>query len=405
MKREWKWNASWCVALASLLGLAALAAAWTEAPFRYADQTHGSARLSHMNGIPVMQIGGTPEEIGEQAARLAVLAAPKLATYPRELVNHFGGGGTWPVLLALSKQFLNNFPPDYRRELDALIAHCPGLDPDLIIAGNTLFDIKKYIACTSLMVERSRSATGRVLLGRNLDFPTLGYLQHYSLVTVVRPTGKRAFAAIGFPGMVGVLSGMNDAGLALVVHEVYASRDGASVLDFKGMPYALCFRKVLEECATVAEARALLEKLPRTTHLNLAIADPETAGVLEITAKNVIFRPAEEGFACCTNHFLSRELTLPQHHNIYLTVDRLEAVAARRQLDKLGVADLAGALHAANLGVHTLQTMVFEPETRTLWLAIGSTPSSALPLKRLDLAELLRPSETRPAASQPVERR
>jgi hypothetical protein len=116
--------------------------------------------------------------------------------------------------------------------------------------------------------------------------------------------------------------------------------------------------------------------------------------VLEITAKNVIFRPAEDGFCCCTNHFLSRELTMPVHHNVYLTVDRLKVVRARQAKAKLGVADLAAALHEANLGMHTLQTMIFEPESRTLWLAIGPTPASALPLKKLDLAEWLQPAQT-----------
>lgn len=367
--------------------------AWTQESFSYTEGQDGSAQLSYINGIPVLRIGGGPEDIGRQVARLAFTAAPRLANYPKDLVNLFGGGSAWPVLLAVAKQFLPNFPPEYRRELEALIANSHGIDPDLIIAGNTFFDVKKYIACTSLMVEKNRSANGRVLLGRNLDFPTLGYLQDYSLVTVVRPQGKRAYVSIGFPGMVGVISGMNDAGLCIVVHEVYASADGASVLDLKGVPYALCVRKLLEECATVAEAQDLLRKLPRTTHLNLGVADPNTVGVLEVTAKNVVFRAAENGFCCCTNHFLSRELSMPVHHNVYLTVDRLKKVHSRRTCPKLSIADLATALHEANLGIHTLQTMIFEPETRTIFLAFGSTPTSALPLKKLEVGHWLAASK------------
>jgi len=38
---------------------------------------------------------------------------------------------------------------------------------------------------------------------------------------------------------------------------------------------------------------------------------------------------------------------------------------------------------------HTLQTMIFEPATLKLHLAIGACPSSAEPLKTLDLAPLL----------------
>ena len=44
------------------------------------------------------------------------------------------------------------------------------------------------------------------------DFPPFGLLDRFGLVTVARPTGLHAFAAVGFPGMMGVL-GMNDAGV------------------------------------------------------------------------------------------------------------------------------------------------------------------------------------------------
>ena len=43
---------------------------------------------------------------------------------------------------------------------------------------------------------------------------------------------------------------------------------------------------------------------------------------------------------------------------------------------------------AANQGKFTLQTMIFEPAALKLHLAIGECPSSALPLKELDLKPL-----------------
>ena len=47
-------------------------------------------------------------------------------------------------------------------------------------------------------------------------------------------------------------------------------------------------------------------------------------------------------------------------------------------------------MHAANQGAETFQTMIFEPATLKLHLAIGSCPSSALPLTELDLRQLLK---------------
>src|SRR6185436_16936491 len=114
------------------------------------------------------------------------------------------------------------------------------------IAGNTFFDVKRSLACSAVLIEKDRSATGGPLLARNLDYPSLGYIHEYSLVTIYRPKGKKAFATIGFPGIVGCLSGMNEAGLALGVLEVFDIKAGEKHFDNEGIPYALCLRKVME---------------------------------------------------------------------------------------------------------------------------------------------------------------
>ena len=56
---------------------------------------------------------------------------------------------------------------------------------------------------------------------------------------------------------------------------------------------------------------------------------------------------------------------------------------------KLDIEDIHQHLHKANQGDLTLQTLIFEPRELVLHLAFGKPPSSALPLKRLDLGELL----------------
>ena len=155
------------------------------------------------------------------------------------------------------------------------------------------------------MIEAKRSQTGGPLLGRNLDFPTLGYLNHYSLgdrfIIVDR---KHAFASVGFPGLIGCLSGINETGLSVAVLEVYSTKEqGVEKCDVRGTPYALCFRRVLEECSTVDEAIKLLRSTKRTTFINLAISDQHTGGVLEITPKSVELRNPENGVCACTNHF------------------------------------------------------------------------------------------------------
>src|SRR5204862_4896674 len=116
------------------------------------------------------------------------------------------------------ERLVGRFPAEYRAEMEAMAAG-GGVERRQLVLGNTLFDIKKILACAAILVEPGRAAVPGTLLGRNLDYPSLGYAHEYSLVTIHRNAGKRAFASVGFPGLVGVLSGMNEAGLALSVLE------------------------------------------------------------------------------------------------------------------------------------------------------------------------------------------
>jgi hypothetical protein len=274
-----------------LLLILAPAASLAGEPFRFPEAKHGKGSLRYVSGIPVLTVAGTPEEIGEQAGVLALKPGAKLLTYPHELLKGIGGDLAYSLLLKSGIAMLAHFPADQRKELDAQ-AKASGQDRDALVVGNTMFDLKKVIACSTLVVEPERSATGGPIFGRNLDFPTCGFLQEYTLVQVCKPAGKHAFASVGFPGMLGVLSGINDAGLTVAVLEVYATADDSLRVDPMGTPYALCFRRLLEECTTVAEAEKALRGMNRTTILNLQVCDKTNAAVFEMTPKTLHVRRA-----------------------------------------------------------------------------------------------------------------
>jgi hypothetical protein len=65
------------------------------------------------------------------------------------------------------------------------------------------------------------------------------------------------------------------------------------------------------------------------------------------------------------------------------------------QTERVGLSDLRRALHAASQPNETMQTMIFEPATLRLHLAIGSCPSSAAEMRTLELAPLFWRSEPR----------
>ncbi len=371
-----------CVLSCSFLGARA------DEPFRYPTGRAGNAEMKYIHDLPVLTVGGSPEEIGTAVGRLALKPSSRLLSFPRELLKVEGAEDSWPFFLRCGKGLVAHCPADYRTEMNA-IAHSAGADPDAITVANTFFDLKSTFQCSALMVERSRSATGGVLFGRNLDYPSMGYVHEHTLVTVYRPTGKHAFASVGFPGIVGVLSGMNDAGLCVAVLEVYDAKQSEPHFNPKGIPYALCNRRLLEECSTISEAKILLESLPRTSLLNLAVADRKSTAVLEVTPKQVVLRPSVLGVCTCTNHFCSDEVKPEKAADLFNSDERMDILdKARSAKDRLSIEDVHKYLHAVNQGELTLQTMIFDPTNLRLHLAFGERPSSGGKLRTIDLTQL-----------------
>jgi predicted choloylglycine hydrolase len=375
---------------AGLLLLMAPAGTGASEPFRYPEARCAGGELRYINGLPVLVVAGTPEQMGTAVGLLALRPGRQMLSYPEDVLRKFHAHLLWGTFLQAGNHMVQRFPDDYRQELEAMVQGA-GVPRDPVVVGNTLFDLKKMIACSALLVDPAHGATGAPLMGRNLDYPSVGYAQEYSLVTVYRPGGgKHAFASVGFPGLVGCLSGMNDAGLCVAVLEVFQVQAGLRRLDSTGMPYALCYRRLLEDCSTIGEAHELLGKLHRTTITNLAVADRSGVAVFEVTPTQIRVRGAEDGTCVCTNHFCTPDLRPFVPLDTYRTKERfqaLERASARQQ--ELGLPQLQQALAEAAQPTETMQTMIFEPAALRLHLAIGMCPSTAAEMRILDLGPLL----------------
>ena len=137
----------------------------------------------------------------------------------RDLMRFHGVEWAYNVFVRGGLSMLRQFPTDYRKELvrrrggrRRRRSGCPGGGQHLVRSEGA--------HCSAVLVEAGQSKTGGPMLARNLDYPSLGYVHEYTLVTVYKPNDKHAFAAVGFPGLLGCLSGMNDAGLTVAVLEV-----------------------------------------------------------------------------------------------------------------------------------------------------------------------------------------
>lgn len=260
------------------------------------------------------------------------------------------------------------------------MARAGGVERDLLIVANTMGDVQHLIGCSVLVVGPSRSGTGTLLFGRNFDFRPMDILPELSLLVVYRPAGKHAFASVCFPGVFMSGTAMNDAGLILAGNDARDPRDGAKRLNLSGTPSAVAARHLMEDCATVAEARKYVRSIEPTTSGIAIVADPKSALVLEVTPKTIATRGAEDGLTLCTNHFRTEELATST------TCARYARLEKYQQRPKLTLEDVKQALDEVNQGPFTFQSAVFEPASLKIHLALGRGPVTKQKYQLVELA-------------------
>lgn len=324
--------------------------------------------------IRIIQIAGDGAEIGRGHGK--ELAESIKLLHENYLKVVFKKEETRKRALMAAFMFRSQLSPEHKAEINGL-AEATGLDPGEVMLANCFLDLVPMTACSTVTLPASASPDGVARFGRNLDFPALNIADKHSVVMVVKPEGKHAFAAVSWPGLIGVLSGMNEHGLAIANMEVTRPQGVP-----QAMPYILLYRSVLEQCKTVDEAVAYLKETPRQTANNLMMMDATgNRAVAEITPDGVTVRKAADQAALMsTNHHRGEDCDTSGKCDRY---DSLHAVT-KGQYGKIGVPELWGMMDRVNQGKMTLQTMIFEPSTRVMYLAVGSEASKR-EYQRIDL--------------------
>jgi isopenicillin-N N-acyltransferase-like protein len=351
---------------------------------KFPEATYGKGELRYIDDVPVLIVRGKPNEIGEKFGKLAVENAPDLLGLHERFLSDSGQTKRYPFIKVLAESLKVNFPPHILTEVET-VAKTSKHELSLFLFANTIADLSSGMGCSTIVVEPERSATGSPIFGRNFDWLATKGISDHTLVVVYKGEEKHAFASVTVAPICGVISGMNDAGLSLTINEISIkkTKDNAK-FNWKGTPLLLSFRRVLEECTTVAQAEKLLREMPRTTTCCLTICDKTGGRVFEITPSNLEVRAADNGVCCCTNHFRTEKLCVEDRCWRYEKLSPLQA----KDGAKLGVKDVFAKLDEVNLGKNTLQSMVFEPAERTLNLAYGDGPATKLKLHKLELGKL-----------------
>ena len=324
--------------------------------------------------IPVVEVAGDGADMGAEHGRQ--LAPTIRDLHHKYLKAYFSSEGQRFMAMAAAAAFEQRVSPHHLQEINAL-ADAAGVNRRQMLLAHCFLDLSPMTACSTVTLPASASPDGVARFGRNLDFPSFDVADKLSVVQVYRPAGRNAFMAVGWPGMVGVLTGMNEHGLTVANMEVTRGRRLPTA-----MPYILLYRTVLEDCRTTQEAIDLIKRTSRQTANNLMVMDAAgDRAVIEITPEAVhVRRAAEKQALISTNHQRGDDCESAGR------CDRFDALveesAGRR--GRIDVKAIQAMLADVSQGRMTLQSMVFEPSTRVMYLSTGKDAARKT-FYRLDL--------------------
>jgi len=328
--------------------------------------------------VPVIQLSGDGAAMGQ---KLGQQLGPSIKQMSKDYFGKFfQSDAERQMALQAAAGFEKQIAPEHLAEMRALARQC-GVDEREILLANCFLDAVPMVACSTITLPAGASPDNVARFGRNLDFPGFGVAENGSVLLVFHPKDRYAFASVTWPGMIGVLSGMNEHGLTLCSMEVDRTQRPVT-----GMPYMLLYRTLLERCKTVQDAVALLEKTPRQTANNLMLMDASgNRAVCEITPEKVVVRRAPEDQALVsTNHHRGTDLDKPGRCARF---DYLHD-SSKQRFGKIDVDRLEAMLGKVAQGDMSIQSMVFEPSDRVIYLAVGANAPTH-PYGKLDLKPLL----------------
>jgi predicted choloylglycine hydrolase len=228
--------------------------------------------------VDIVQCKGTPCEVGRAQAR-SFAATPKGRAFLRRMAIRF----PWWFDIRAGQQTFVKFSPALSEEIGGLADGLGiAMERAVLCFGND--GIRPPIgACSAVMT------TG--VYGRNYDFKPRHYGERLALVQA-----RGSYASIGFSERLsGRLDGLNERGLAIGLHRVRRKPR------YLGLSSVLIVRLVLDQCATTAEAIAMLRGIPHAMPYNYSLLDAAgVAAVVEAVPGSAAVRTGD--WLACTNH-------------------------------------------------------------------------------------------------------
>ncbi len=270
----------------------------------------------------------------------------------------------------------NAYGTPYMRQMNYHAAH------DI---GHTLQEYM-LVGCSSFATWNEMSQDSLLTIGRNFDFYVGDAFAENKIVLFVEPQQGYRFASVTWPGMMGVLSGMNEEGLTVTINVAQGSIPTSSA-----MPISLLTREILQYASGIDEAYAIAQRHKTFVSESILIGSAKDgcAAIIEKTPDRIALYRAGGSSLICTNHYQS-ELFSKDGHNVdniensdspyrfrrmgeligqHAPINRDDAVAILRNRHGVGGRDI-GLTNEKSInqfiGHHSV---VFQPSELKMWVS------------------------------------
>lgn len=252
--------------------------------------------------------------------------------------------------------------------------------------GHAMQDLA-MVGCSSLAVWNENTEDGDLLIGRNLDFYVGDDFAKNKLVEFVEPENGVAYMSISWPGMIGVVSGMNKEGITVTINA------GKSKIPMTAKtPISLVTREILQFAKNIDEAIAIAKKRKVFVSESILVgsANDKSAVIIEVSPDNFgVFKVENSSQLVCTNHFQSEsykddernQKQIAESHSEYRYEKLQELLEENPKLNPEKMASILrdkSGLKGVQIGYGNEKALnqllahhavIFSPEKRLVWVS------------------------------------
>lgn len=380
------------------------------------------------DGLYEMRVCGGPFERGEAIGKLGAdllyqqekAFADKLfemvpSSRYRAFLHYF--------ITIFNRRLGASVPLEYRQEIKAMSVSCThefddfGSPYERQMQYHSAHDIghvmQDYmlVGCTSFAVWGRESADSSLLMARNFDFYMGEEFAKNKLVLFEKPDSGYAYVSVTWPGMLGVVSGMNTQGLAVTIN---ASK--LEVPSSSATPISILVKSILQYASNIEEAETIaasfktfvcesilvgsandgravvIEKTPSAMGIYSPVGGSESSRMTVASSANVVSSLGGASSVTriiCTNHYQSdrfrddpvnvenirvsdsgyRYRRVQQLLDSLGSIDYLKAAAVLRDIRGVDGEDVGYCNDLSINQMLAMHSVIFKPAEKKIWVS------------------------------------